>query len=243
MDFRAETGASPRPDLSRTIEGDFETHLTVRTDRRGRAERAERAHHADRADRAGALADWAAAHGLRLTHVVLDRGRTPSRPTLTLCGSGSLDEQRHATERCVRSLAEAGFTVVRTRLAAAPWNEGVPRNDAEAAALPAYCRFEHRVTLRLPIPYHAGRLTAVVERHTAHLSRDARRVLPGGAQERAVTQRLRGLGRPEARVRLEALLDALTRAGFQPVDVREEFVLYDDNPAADGGWVEEWSGR
>ncbi|MEW1722235.1 hypothetical protein [Streptomyces sp. NPDC093109] len=240
MDFRAETGASPRRDLGRTIEGEFETQLTVRADRRGRVERADRA---DRTDRAGALDEWAAAHGLRLTHVVLDRGRTPSRPTLTLRGSGRLDEQRHATERCVRRLAEAGFTVVRTRLAAAPWNEGVPRNGAEAAAFPACCRFEHRVTLRLPIPYHAGRLTAVVEQHAAHLSRDARRALPGGAQERAVTQRVRGVGRPVARVRLGALLDGITGAGFQPVDVQEEFVLYDDNPAADGGWVEEWSGR
>ncbi|MEV7421529.1 MULTISPECIES: hypothetical protein [unclassified Streptomyces] len=224
MDFRTEIGASPRRDLDRSIEGDFETHLTVRADRR---------------DRAAALGDWAAAHGLPLSHVVLDRGRTPSRPTLTLRGSGSLDGQRRATEGCVQRLAEAGFTVVRTKLVAAPWNDGVPQNDAEAAALPAHCRFEHRVTLRLAIPYHAGRLTAVVEEHRAHVSRDARRALPGGVQERVVTQHVAGAGRPAARARLETLLDALIDAGFQPADTHEEFVLYDDNPAADGGWVEE----
>ncbi|RDG39469.1 hypothetical protein DVH02_03885 [Streptomyces corynorhini] len=206
------------------MEGDFETHLTVRAAGRGRG---------------ASLGDWATAHGLPLSHVVLDRGRTPSRPTLTLRGSGSLDEQRGAAERCVRRLAEAGFTVVRTKLVAAPWNDGVPQNDAEAAALPAHCRFEHRVTLRLAIPYHAGRLTAVAEEHRAHVSRDARRALPGGVQERVVNQHVAGAGRPAARARLDGLLDAMVEVGFQPADVREEFVVYDDNPAADGGWVEE----
>ncbi|MFJ1644046.1 hypothetical protein [Streptomyces sp. NPDC088258] len=224
MDFRTEIGASPRRDLDRGIEGEFETHLTVRAERR---------------DRGASLGDWAAAHGLRLSRTVLDRGRTPSRPTLTLRGSGSLAEQRRATERCVQRLAEAGFTVVRTKLVAAPWNDGVPQDDTEAAALPAHCRFEHRVTLRLAIPYHAGRLTALVEEHRAHVSRDARRVLPGGVQERVVTQHIAGAGRLSARALLGTLLDALAGAGFRPADVHEEFVLYDDNPAADGGWVEE----
>lgn len=204
--------------------GDFETHLTVR---------------AYRPDTLASLGRWAASHGLVLTPVVLDRGRTPSRPTLTLRGSGSLDDQRRAAAGCAERLAEAGFTVVRTKLAAAPWNEGVPRTAAEAAAFPARCHFVHRVKLRLPIPYDTKRLAGVVEGHTAHMSRQARRVLPGGVQERWVTQCARGVGRPTARARLDALLDSLIAAGFQPVDIEEEFVLDDDNPAMDGGWVEE----
>ncbi|MFJ2439091.1 hypothetical protein ACIOWG_01195 [Streptomyces sp. NPDC087658] len=224
MDFSTEIGASPQHGLGRTIEGEFTTRLTVRT---------------DCPDRAAPLGEWAAAHGLALTPGVLDRGRTPSRPTLVLRGTGCLDEQRRAAERCVLRLAEAGFTVVRTKLEAAPWNTGVPQTDAEAATLPARCHFEHRVTLRLPIPYDTTRLTTAVQRYSAHVSRDARRALPGGVQERSVTQQVRGAGRPAARARLDALLDGLVGAGFQPADVEEEFVLYDDNPAVDGGWVEE----
>ncbi|MFE9883835.1 hypothetical protein [Streptomyces scopuliridis] len=230
MDFSTETGASPHREpqhnparalsreLGRTIEGDFETLLTVR---------------ADRPDRVACLHDWAAAHGLAVTHVVLDRGRTPSRPTLALPGTGTLDDQHRAAERCAERLAEAGFPVVRTKLVAAPWNEGVPQTDAEAATLPAYCHFEHHVTLRLPIPYDTQRLAAVAERHSAHVSRAARRVLPGGVQERSVTQRARGIGRPAARARLDALLDGLMVAGFQPADIAEEFVLHDDAPVPD----------
>ncbi|MGW2057961.1 hypothetical protein ACWCOZ_29305 [Streptomyces sp. NPDC001840] len=216
MDFSTDTG--------RAIEGEFETHVTVRADRPGTV---------------AALAEWAAARGLKLTHIVLDRGRTPSQPMLTLRGSGSLDQQRRAAERCAEELARDGFTVVRTKTEAAPWNSGVPQTDAEAAALPAHCHFEHHIKLRLPIPYDTQRLAAVVERHSAHISRNARRVLSGGVQERFVTQRARGVGRPAARARLDALLDGLITAGFQPVDIEEEFVLHDDNPAVDSGWIEE----
>ncbi|MFJ9207669.1 hypothetical protein [Streptomyces sp. NPDC102264] len=222
MDFSTETGASPhrepQRDLGQTLKGDFQTLLTVR---------------ADRPDRVACLHDWAAAHGLAVSLVVLDRGRTPSRPTLTLPGTGTLDEQHRAADRCAERLAEAGFPVVRTKLVAAPWNEGVPQTDGEAATLPPYCHFEHHVTLRLPIPYDTQRLAAVAERHSAHVSRAARRVLSRGVQERLLTQRARGVGRPAARARLDALLDGLMVAGFQPADIAEEFVLHDDAPVPD----------
>ncbi|MFJ5221976.1 hypothetical protein [Streptomyces sp. NPDC088400] len=225
MDFSTDPGASPRRALCRTIEGDFETHMTVRADHRP--------------DTVVSLRDWAVVHGLAFTATVLDRGRTPSRPTLTLYGTGSLEEQLRAAEQCAARLAEAGFTVVRTKIEAAPWNEGVPQTDAEAATFPAHCHFEHRLKLRLPIPYDTKRLAAVAERHSAHVSRTARHILPGGVQERYVTQLARGVGRPVARARVDALLDGLIAAGYRPVDLREEFVLHDDNPTVDNGWTEE----
>ncbi|MGS2590344.1 hypothetical protein [Streptomyces hebeiensis] len=206
--------------------GDFATHLTVRTLRR-------------RGVTAVPLHEWAAAQGLELTRTVLDRGRTPAGPVLTRRSRGTFEEQRSAAERWAGLLAGAGFTVVRTRIEAAPWNEDVPRTDAEAAALPAQLHFEHRATVRLSIPYDTGRLAAVAERHHAHVARTARQVLPGGTQERCVIQRVRSAGRPSARARLDALIDALIADGFRPVDVSEEFVLHDDNPAVDSGWSEE----
>ncbi|WP_150130452.1 hypothetical protein [Streptomyces sp. 150FB] len=224
MDFGMNTGALPGSDPGRTVEGDFETCLTVRADPPGTRV---------------PLAAWATAHGLTLTHVVLDRGRTPSRPTLVVRGSGGLDEHRGATAEWSARLAHAGFTVVRAKISAAPWNDGVPATDADAAAFPAHCHFEHRITVRLPIPYDARRLTVVAQRHTAHVSRDARRVLPGGIQERRVRQHAHGVGRPGARALLEELLAALSAAGFQPADVEEQFVVHDDNPALDSGWIEE----
>lgn len=214
MDFSTNTGASPGSGLLPAVDGDFQTQLTVRTTLRTSVQ----------------LADWAAAQGLTLTPTVLDRGRTPGRPTLTRRGTGSFEEQRRAADADAALLAEAGFAVVRTRIEAAAWNDGVPLTDTEAAALPPHCHFEHRVTLRLAIPYDTKRLAALAERHSAQVARTARRVLSPGVQERSVVQRVPGAGRTGARARLDGLLDALFSAGFQPADVEEGFVLLDDNP-------------
>ncbi|MBC7271634.1 MAG: hypothetical protein H5T76_23480, partial [Streptomyces sp.] len=52
----------------------YETHVTVRCDGAAEAERLRR---------------WAVAAGLRLTHIVLARGRMREQPMLTLRGSVS----------------------------------------------------------------------------------------------------------------------------------------------------------
>ncbi|MGW3826012.1 hypothetical protein ACWEAF_27850 [Streptomyces sp. NPDC005071] len=63
---------------------------------------------------------------------------------------------------------------------------------------------------------------------------------PGhGRHERFVTQRCRAVGRPEARARLDALLGGLACAGLEVVEVEEEFVVHDDHPAVDAGWIDE----
>ncbi|HEY0700568.1 MAG TPA: hypothetical protein VGD43_22525, partial [Micromonospora sp.] len=55
--------------------------------------------------------------------------------------------------------------------------------------------------------------------------------------ERFVTQRCHDAGQPQARLRLAALVDELTAAGYPPVEVEEEFVVFDSNPALDHGWI------
>ena len=74
-------------------------------------------------------------------------------------------------------------------------------------------------------------------RHTAHVSRNARRGDPDGRHERFVTQRCHACGRPEARRRLDALLAELTTAGLPIVEVEQEYVALDSNPAVDTGWI------
>jgi hypothetical protein len=86
----------------------------------------------------------------------------------------------------------------------------------------------------------AGRLDlarAVAEAHGAHLSRNARRDRDDGRHERFVTQRCHDVGRLQARERLDAMITALTAEGLEIVEVEEEYVLVDDNPALDAGWI------
>lgn len=128
-----------------------------------------------------------------------------------------------------RPCEDRGSTVERGRAADGRRGPGAPPG----------CYFEHHVKLALPDETEMAAVRALAERHTAHVSRNARRDLGDRGHERFVTQRCRGVGRTEARRRLDALLDALATAGFKAVEVEEEFVVHDDHPALDSGWIDE----
>ena len=212
--------------------GDFETHLTVL---------AEPGPHDGDGDRDGdreALAAWAERHGLSYLRILLDQGTTPDQPMLTYRGRGTLTDQKASSGLWTERLRADGFTVTRVKIEAAPWNAGVPQTPGEAARLPADHHFEHHVKVLLTDPAQVAAIRSVGERHAAHLSRNARRVLAEGRQERFLTQRCHGVGRPEARGRLDALLAALAEAGHAVVSVEEEFVVHDDNPSVDAGWLD-----
>ncbi|AUS78738.1 hypothetical protein C1701_10580 [Actinoalloteichus sp. AHMU CJ021] len=201
--------------------GDFETHLTLRAD-----------------SDPGRLAAWARAHDLKFTHILLSQGRTASQPMLTYPGCGSLTEQRASARTWTDRLARDGYEVVRVKIEAAPWNADVPLTEEDAATLPTHCHFEHHVKLLLPDEETVRLVTKVAAEHRARVSRNARRPATGGGHERFVTQRCYKVGRQTARARLDMLLDGLGATGCPVLDVEEEFVVVDDNPAVDDGWFE-----
>ncbi|MEU5832695.1 hypothetical protein ABZ820_03260, partial [Streptomyces diacarni] len=111
--------------------GEFEIHLTVDAACPGVA--------------SGALAAYAAQRAWKYARIVLDRGRAPDQPMVTLAADGGLDAVRERARAAARELADAGAPVVRAKIEAAPWASGVPRTDDEGVALgPAYY-FEHHV--------------------------------------------------------------------------------------------------
>ncbi|NUU24681.1 MAG: hypothetical protein HOV68_24745, partial [Streptomycetaceae bacterium] len=179
--------------------GEFETHVTLG------------------AGCGDAVASWAGRHAIAYTRIVLDRGRVPEQPMLTLRGHGTLSTQLEAAHACVAQVRAAGFEVVRVKIEAAPWNADVPRTAADAAALPADCHFEHHVKLLLADDAELALLREVAARHGARVSRNARREradLGAGAHERFATQRCHAMGRDRARRRLHALTAALAAAGW-----------------------------
>lgn len=194
----------------------FESHLTIDP--------------CDEDERLRALAEQ---HGGKYTRIVLDRGSSPDQPMVTFRGRGTLVEQRALTLEWTRRLSEAGFEVRRAKIEAAPGNAGIP----QTADLPDGSYFEHHVKLVLADDEAIAAVRAVGERHRAHVSRNARRLVAGGKHERFVTQRCHDAGQPEARQRLRALVDELTAAGFPPVEVEEEFVVFDSHPGLDKGWI------
>jgi nucleotidyltransferase AbiEii toxin of type IV toxin-antitoxin system len=199
--------------------GDFEVHLT-----------------GSEWEVAG-LAAFAERHGAKFSHIQLDRGATPSQPMLTVSGSGTLADLHEMAARWRTDLEAADLRVLRVKIEAAPWNEGVPQSD-EQARDDLY--FEHHVKVLLPVGDDRVRsaLTTVAEGHGASPSSNARRKRNGSHEERFVTQRCHGVGRPVARARLDALLAALRDGGFEVLEVEEEYVVHDDALHVDRGWME-----
>lgn len=184
------------------------------------------------------LSVFAARSGVKFAHIVLDRGQTRSQPMLTVPGEGTLADQVAAAGALSRDLADAGFLVARVKVEAAPWNEDVPADDAAAARLGDAMHFEHHVKVVLDGRPGDGPLPALLGRHGARLSRNARRRHADGGAEWFATQRCYRVGLVTAGVRLAALVDDLTAAGQPPVEVEREFVVYDDAPSVDDGWLE-----
>lgn len=210
------------------FDGDFEIHVTVSCDDDG----------------VMGLSSWASGAGLKLTHVVLARGRVCSQPMLTLAGSGSLPEQLSAASGLALKLGVDGFAVTRVKVEAAPWTRGVPRSDAQARALGPEFYFEHHVKLICdPDPGFgpAGfeSLVALVAPHRAHVSWNARRVRSDGRAERFVTQRCFGVGDDSAAAALADLSAALVADGHEIASVEREFVVYDSDASLDAGWIDE----
>ena len=208
----------------------YEAHVTVRCGPKG-LPRLER---------------WARDAGLKLTHIVLARGRMVSQPMLTLTGADGFDGQHAAARAVAARLRRAGFEPVRVKIEASPWAPEVPRDDAEAAGLGPGRYFEHHIKLlldadtdlgALPRPSGSGTgLAALATAHGAHLSWNARRVRSTGRHERFVTQRCHTVGVDQAGRRLTALLDAVG-AEHPILSVEREFVLYDSNLSIDDGWI------
>lgn len=205
-----------------TFRGEFETHLTVRAD--------------DEATLV-ALERHAAAQDLKFTHIRLDRGRVCDQPMFTAVFSGSFAEVRDSVNELGASVERAGFPLVRTKIEATPWAEGVPGTDEQAMALGSQYYFEHHVKLLLGPDTDPAALAALAVAHCAHLSANARRTRPDGRTERFVTQRCRLVGDSTAAARMRALLADLASASFEILSAEREFVVYDSDESVDAGWI------
>ncbi|HEV2638823.1 MAG TPA: hypothetical protein VGX23_26990 [Actinocrinis sp.] len=210
----------------RGFEGEFETHVTVGCD-------------AAEPSRLEALAAWAADSGVKLTHIMLGRGRVRSQPMLTLLGTGTLADQRDAAAATLLGLTEAGLRPTRVKVEAAPGNAGVPHTDEHALRLGREFYFEHHIKLSLTPDTDLESLAGLVIPHGAHLSWNARRQRAEGADERFVTQRCHGVGLPEAGSRLEILRTELRAHGYQILSTVQEFVVFDSDESLDAGWIDQ----
>lgn len=204
------------------MSGYFETHLTVQAD-----------------DSHKSLQNWAANHALKFTHIVLNRGATPSQPMFTFHGDGTLDDQLEKARGLAKELRQLGGVVNRIKVEVGLSHPAVPASDNQIATLQEHNYFEFHIKLLLDSNDDLVELKRLAEGHAAHLSRNAFRQRSDGYQERFLTQRSYRLGRLDAVRRFEELNSCLTNGGYELLEVEREFVIFDDNLDIDRGWISE----
>ncbi|WP_092548977.1 hypothetical protein [Actinoplanes derwentensis] len=136
------------------------------------------------------LRSWAAGSGWKYTRILLDQGLTADQPMLSLLTGGTAAEAEQVARHTAAELWKSGFTVTRLKVEAAASSRETPATG--------HLYFEHHVKLLLPAGSDLEQVRAVVGRHDARLSRNARRVRDDGVQERFVTQCCHHVGRAEA---------------------------------------------
>ena len=198
----------------------FETHISIAATDSGVLER---------------VRAWSDRHQLKWTHILLDSGRTPSQPMVTVWGTGLAVDQLRRAEGIVQELGRLGASVVRVKTEADVENRGIPVTTAEVPPGESQY-FEHHVKLLLESESQLDSLKLLAATHDARLSRNARRIHTNGSEERFVTQRVFRDGKDVAQRQLESLLEDLEFAHFEIVEIEQEYVVYDSNLDLDAGW-------
>lgn len=198
----------------------YETHLTLANAEQGVLESARQ---------------WAEAQGMKWTQIVLDAGKTPLQPMITLWGTESAVQQRPQIDSVVHAIAQFGGFVVRVKIEADLENDDVPQADAEAN-LSVANYFEHHIKVLVTDSAKLVELRSLAARHQARLSQNARRVRADGNLERFVTQRVHGCGRTTAALHLDRLLQEFAQHAVEVLEVEAEYVLYDSNLKIDADW-------
>ncbi|MEM8924850.1 MAG: nucleotidyl transferase AbiEii/AbiGii toxin family protein [Actinomycetota bacterium] len=191
-------------------------------------------------DREGlvALADE---HSMKLLHIELDRGEVSSQLMLTFHGEArggrGLDDQLRRAGDLEFPIHRLRGEITRVKVEVPANASPAPADDREAATRSPLLYFEHHVKLAIPVGTDLADLRALVERHGAHLSRNAfdRR---DDIDHRFVTQRCYGVGNNTAEARYHELLAELGSTGFEMLKSEREYVVHDSNTALDRGWID-----
>lgn len=201
--------------------GNFEVHLTVSA-----------------LDSIDAFSAWCKGQQCKCARIVLARGKQAEQPMATWRRKGTiLPEVLVEAAVQAENLKHAGFTVVRVKVEADPFNDDIPATDDAATQLPSCNYFEHHVKLRREVNASHEVLLSVCIKYSAHMSRNAWRETSGGLEERFVTLRSYRMGRSASEQQLQRLLTALVEAGEQIIETESEYTVYDSNLALDAGWL------
>ena len=175
--------------------------------------------------------------GVKCILIELAEGASPNQPMTESYYDGDLNVVRAEVDGLAEQFEEAGFTVLRRKIEARYDAEGIPESDDETRGLPASCYFEYHILVHLAAKEALKDLISCASSHHAHVSRNAKKGGQGEPEQRFVTLRVPRAGRKVADQRFADLLQNLGEHGFEIIDQRREFTVYDSNLDLDRGWL------
>ncbi len=182
--------------------------------------------------------DWCGTHQFNCVHIMLARGEHVDQPMATWRRSqASLSAVLAEATNVAAKLQKANCAVVRVKAEADLSNHDVPRHDEDVPGHAATQYFEHHVKLLRNCDAPCDRLLQVCGEHNSHLSRNARRELARGKEERFVTLRHYRLGSVSSLRELAVFLHSLKKLGEQVIEVESEYCVFDSNLDLDRGWL------
>lgn len=206
-----------------TYKGVFEAHITIKS-----------IHTED----FSVFQSFCAENNLKPIQIELARGDFALQQMTSSVHEGIFGGVLEEVKEIATRLGRQGFEVVRLKIEASPFNEGLPAHNAEVADHPAENYFEHHLKLALAdFASVASLLETVCQKYEAHISRNAFKKTENGIEERFVTVRHYGLGRQEAEEALQKLADDLTQNGFEILKSVTEYCVYDDFVNLDANWL------
>jgi len=135
------------------------------------------------------------------------------------------------------TFAKAGLKITRAKIEAMFSNTGVPQSNQEALCLSPENYFEFHLKVAVE-EKSLKQLQEICSQYSAHLSKNAFKLLSDGKTLHFVTQRIWTTGAIDAFHTFSKLKEFIEENGFITMGLMREYSLYDSNIKLDSGWID-----
>lgn len=149
---------------------------------------------------------------------------------------GTLEDVQQEIQRITRAFEAQGFSVVRVKVEAAPWNAITPQTVQDLTGVEDGRYFEYHCKALVSASGDVDLLQHLCRASGAHLSRNAFKIMEHGGQERFVTLRMYGVALDQAQEQAQQLKNSLEQAGFDCQKSIMEYCVLDTHIELDRGW-------
>ncbi|WP_291721687.1 hypothetical protein [Bernardetia sp.] len=170
--------------------------------------------------------------------IELERGDVQKQLMTSSLHNGNFNEIKKEVEQLAAKMKQKNYEVSRVKIEAHPENTGIPMTKSDILKSQLENYFEAHYKIILPVFSQAKEnLLSLVEKHAAHLSKNAFKKRKNHSEERFVTKRMYNVGKTEAYQSFEELHKTLKENNYQIDKKIVEYCVFDSNVSVDNNWL------